>query len=34
MIILTLLGASPSGSAPAAVASPVTIMPYYLFKKF
>ena len=29
-LILALLGASPGGSAPAAVASPVRIVPYYL----
>jgi hypothetical protein len=29
-LVLTLLGASPGGSAPAAVASPVRIVPYYL----
>jgi len=29
-LVLALLGASPGGSAPAAVASPVRIVPYYL----
>jgi hypothetical protein len=29
-LVLTLLGASPGGSAPAAVASPVRMVPYYL----